>query len=152
MILFTIFTGIFNNSLTVYHLLAFLILFASPTLMILLQLALSRSREFNADLGAVQLTGDAIGLASALNKLERLTSRTSFWQKVLQPGRRRAQPAMLRTHPPTEERVKELMQHADQEELKAIQRLNEEPVRRIKLPQPRVRVRPHYHVISGMWH
>ena len=47
-----------------------LFLFAAPTLGGLLRLALSRTREFDADLEAVALTGDPRGLASALDKLE----------------------------------------------------------------------------------
>ena len=51
--------------------LAVLVLLAAPTVGGLLQMALSRTREFDADLGAAMLTGDPDGLASALTKLER---------------------------------------------------------------------------------
>ena len=47
-----------------------LILIFAPTLSLLLQLALSRTREFDADLGAAILTGDPEGLAMALAKME----------------------------------------------------------------------------------
>ncbi len=152
MILFSVFAALFSNAVTADQLIAFVVLMVSPSLMILLQLALSRSREFNADLGAVQLTGDALGLASALQKLERLTKGSGgFWKRVLQPGQRRAQPAILRTHPPTADRVERLMEHADDEELKRIQRPREEMVRRIRIPLPRVRQRPRYRITSGMW-
>ena len=40
-----------------------------------IQMALSRTREFDADLGAAMLTGDPDGLASALTKLERAQGR-----------------------------------------------------------------------------
>jgi len=85
---------------------AVLLLVFSPTVMALLQLALSRSREFDADLGAVRLTGDPEGLAAALVKLERRTGR--FWEEILLPGRRIPEPSLLRTHPPTRERVARL--------------------------------------------
>jgi heat shock protein HtpX len=49
--------------------LAILLLVFAPTLSVLLQLALSRTREFDADLGAAQITHDPLGLASALKKL-----------------------------------------------------------------------------------
>ena len=49
--------------------LAVLVLLAAPTVGGLLQMALSRTREFDADLGAAMLTGDPDGLASALTKL-----------------------------------------------------------------------------------
>ena len=146
------FMAMFGEGIGLWFWIAFAILFFSPTLMILLQLALSRSREFNADLGAVQLTGDALGLASALNKLEKLSSGGSFWQRVLQPGQRRSQPAMLRTHPPTEERIRRLLEHADQSELVQSVVSPESRTRRIRVEMPRVRVRPRYHVISGLWH
>lgn len=83
-----------------------LILAFSPTVMSLMQLALSRSREYDADLGAVRLTGDPEGLISALLKLERIAGR--FWEEIVFPGRRIPEPSLLRTHPSTEERVKRL--------------------------------------------
>jgi Zn-dependent protease with chaperone function len=51
------------------------LLLAAPAASTLLQLALSRRREFEADLGAYELTGDARGLASALEKMERYQRR-----------------------------------------------------------------------------
>ncbi len=84
-----------------------LILVFAPTLMALLQLALSRAREFDADLDAAGLTGDPAGLASALEKLERYQGR--FWEEILFPGRRIPEPSLLRTHPPTEERIRRLL-------------------------------------------
>lgn len=89
---------------------AALLLVISPTVMALLQLALSRSREFDADLGAARLTEDPRGLASALLKLERRTGR--FWEDILLPGRRIPEPSLLRTHPPTQERVARLLELA----------------------------------------
>ena len=152
MLLMSGFASIFGSGGGLRVLLAFAVMFFSPTLMVLLQLALSRSREFNADLGAVQLTGDALGLASALNKLERISSGGSFWQKILRPGGRRAQPAMLRTHPPTEERVNRLMEHAGQEPI-ARPRISPTPQpRRVQVEMPRVRPRPRYRVMTGLWH
>lgn len=85
-----------------------LILLSAPWTSALVQLALSRSRELEADLGAAELTGDPEGLASALLKLEQLQG--SFWEQIVMPGRRNPNPSLLRTHPPTEERVKRLME------------------------------------------
>jgi len=78
-----------------------------PTLTGLLQLALSRTREFDADLGAATLTGDPHGLASALRKLEAYQGH--WWERVLLPGRKVPEPSLLRTHPPTEDRVERLL-------------------------------------------
>ncbi len=87
--------------------LAVLVLLAAPTVGGLLQMALSRTREYDADLGAAMLTGDPEGLASALVKLERAQGR--LWESLLLPGGRIPDPSVLRTHPPTDERVRRLM-------------------------------------------
>lgn len=87
--------------------LAVLVLIFAPTIMALLQLALSRAREFDADLDAAGLTGDPSGLAAALEKLERYQGR--FWEEIFLPGRRIPEPSLLRTHPPTEERIRRLL-------------------------------------------
>ncbi|MEM1433747.1 MAG: zinc metalloprotease HtpX [Pseudomonadota bacterium] len=87
-----------------------LVLLLAPGVSALLQLALSRSREFHADLGAVDITGDPAGLASALAKIERI--QASWLERVLLPGRREQQPALLRTHPHTDERIERLKQIA----------------------------------------
>jgi heat shock protein HtpX len=87
--------------------LALLVLLAAPTLSALVQLALSRNREYEADLAAAELTGDPAGLASALDKLERYQGR--FWEQILMPGRRVPDPSLLRTHPDTEDRVARLL-------------------------------------------
>ncbi len=84
-----------------------LVLMAAPSIGALLQLALSRTREFDADLDAAGLTGDPLALASALEKMERLQG--GFWEGLLFPGRRRPEPSLLRTHPPTDERIRALM-------------------------------------------
>jgi len=84
-----------------------LLLVAAPTLMNLLQLALSRAREYDADLEAARLVGDPEALASALLKLERRQGR--FWESMLSPRGQVPEPTLLRSHPPTEERVRRLL-------------------------------------------
>jgi heat shock protein HtpX len=88
-----------------------LVLIFAPTVMALLQLALSRAREYDADLDAAGLTGDPKGLASALAKLERYQGR--YWEEILLPGRRIPEPSLLRTHPPTRERIDRLLALAE---------------------------------------
>jgi heat shock protein HtpX len=126
-------------------------LFFSPTVAVMLQLALSRTREFNADRGAAELTGDAHGLASALKKLDRMT-HNGMLGKLLRPGQRRQQPAMLRTHPPTEDRIAALMEVA--QEL-ASEKLPDEVIPRERRIPPvdkqRVRQKPKYRFLSGLW-
>ena len=79
---------------------------AAPTLSGLLQMALARSREFNADRVAAGLSGDPHGLASALVSLER---RARTWWELMFGYR--AAPARARltdSHPPVRERVTRL--------------------------------------------
>jgi len=87
---------------------AILILIFAPNLSALAQLGLSRTREYSADLNAARLTGDPEGLARALVKIERYSG--SFMERLFLPGRRIPEPSLLRTHPPTEERVRRLME------------------------------------------
>lgn len=86
---------------------AILILLFAPHLSAIAQLGLSRTREYDADLNAARLTGDPEGLARALVKIEH--SAGSLFERIFMPGRRVPEPSLLRTHPPTEERVQRLM-------------------------------------------
>lgn len=88
---------------------AILLLYLAPLISNLLQLGLSRTREFDADLEAALLTGDPLGLASALRRLDRLTGR--FWEDLMLPvpARRIPVPSVLRSHPETEERIARLL-------------------------------------------
>lgn len=89
--------------------LAILLLYLAPAISTLLQLALARTRELDADLDAVTLTGDPAGLASALTKIERYEG--SLLEDLVFPGARRVPvPSMLRTHPATETRIERLRQ------------------------------------------
>ncbi|MGM0913607.1 MAG: zinc metalloprotease HtpX [Pseudomonadota bacterium] len=85
----------------------------APVASTLLQLALSRNREFTADLEATALTRDPQGLADALEALER---RNGMWLTTLF-GRRQLPGWLhyLQTHPPTDERVQRLMALASQQ-------------------------------------
>jgi heat shock protein HtpX len=82
-----------------------LLVFA-PQLTTLLQLALSQAREYEADLDAAGLTGDPMGLASALAKLERF--QRGVWEQILMPGYRLPEPSLLRSHPPIGRRIARL--------------------------------------------
>ncbi len=69
-----------------------------------MQLALTRSREYHADVVVAGLTGDSRGLPSALGKLERLQGgwiERMFMSKM---------PRWLKTHPSTHERIKRLLE------------------------------------------
>lgn len=84
-----------------------LLLVFAPTVGSLLQLALSRTREFEADVDAAGLTGDPAGLASALEKLE--AAHGGAWEGVFLPGPRIPVPSIFRTHPTTSDRIKRLL-------------------------------------------
>ena len=96
-----------------FPLFALALLYLAPTASSLIQLALSRTREYDADLEAASLTGDPASLASALEKLERYQGR--FWEdmRLPVPGRRIPQPSLLRSHPRTEDRIARLRELAD---------------------------------------
>ncbi len=78
------------------------VLLAAPAASVLLQFGLSRSREYAADLGAVELTGDPEGLASALQKIDNIGR--SYLHQML-PVPRKRDSSVFRTHPPTDRRV-----------------------------------------------
>ena len=84
-----------------------LVLIFAPTLSMLLQLAVSRSREFSADIGAVELTADPVGLADALSKIE--GHRRRWPGPIIFAGYRRMPLSMLLSHPQTEERIRRLI-------------------------------------------
>ncbi len=88
--------------------LALMLLAIAPTASTLLQLALSRNREFAADLEAVNLTGDPQGLADALSRLE--SNRGIWLENIFLPRRNHTRlPRWLRTHPDTGERIERLL-------------------------------------------
>ena len=88
---------------------AVLFLYLAPALSSLLQLGLSRAREFEADADAARLTGDPAAVASALKRLETYTGH--FWEDLMFPfpARRVPHPSLLRSHPETEERIRRIM-------------------------------------------
>ncbi len=128
------------------------VMMLSPAVATMLQLALSRTREFNADRGAAMLTGDVRGLASALLKLERQVPR-GLLQKLFGRTDGLRQPNMLRTHPPTDDRVEALMQLEHEiVPQRTAERNLVPPVRRFEVPdRSRVRRHPSYHLGSGLW-
>ena len=101
--------------------LAIALLIAGPTVSTLMQLALSRTREYDADLGAVRLTGDPDALATALVRLERYQGR--YWEQMLMPGYRLPEPSLLRSHPETGERVRRIRDLPRGRHLQSLERI-----------------------------
>lgn len=82
-----------------------LVLIASPLLMTLVQLALSRSREFAIDRAATLLTGDPLGLASAIARFDIVAGSPLDDLLPPVPARKVPLPSMLRLPPPATQRI-----------------------------------------------
>ncbi|HET9051161.1 MAG TPA: zinc metalloprotease HtpX, partial [Candidatus Dormibacteraeota bacterium] len=86
-----------------------------------IQLAISRSREYQADRSGAQLTHDPLALANALRKLDAQTRRIPMQVApavaplfIVNPfgGRSVALSSLFSTHPPLEDRIRRLEQMA----------------------------------------
>ena len=90
----------------------------APIASTLIQLSLSRTREFDADEDGAMLTQDPLALASALRKLEMATDRHPMEDTprtrnvaammIANPFRGASVARVLSTHPPIEERIARL--------------------------------------------
>jgi len=88
----------------------------------LIQMAISRAREFEADRGGAQISGDPQALASALEKIHAYASGTPFptaeqhpataQMMIMNPLAGGGIANLFSTHPATEERVARLMEMA----------------------------------------
>ena len=82
----------------------------------LIQLAISRSREYLADEGGARLAGNPLFLAKALRRLESAVVRNPMEDAnpstahmfIVNPFSAKGVTALFSTHPPTEERIKRL--------------------------------------------
>lgn len=92
---------------------AVLLLYLAPAASSALQLAVSRGREFAADREAVRLTGDPMGLASALSRLEDPTGSPLDELLYPVPARRVPLPSVLRIHPPKDHRIPRLLEQGE---------------------------------------
>ena len=82
----------------------------------LIQAAISRSREFGADAGGAAIAGSPMGLASALRKIEGYSQRipmdanpATAHMFIIKPFSVRGLFSLFSTHPPTEQRIAALM-------------------------------------------
>lgn len=100
---------------------ALVLALVAPVAATLMQMALSRSREFEADRLGAELAGDPRPLAAALSKLERSAravpmdvSPAQATAYIVNPltGREVKFSNLFLTHPPTEARIAALLTHA----------------------------------------
>ncbi|MGD8395292.1 MAG: zinc metalloprotease HtpX [Candidatus Eiseniibacteriota bacterium] len=87
----------------------------APIAAMLVQMAISRSREYAADAGAAELTRNPLGLASALRKLEAMAARRPLAAGpetahlfIVNPLRGKSLASLFSTHPPIEQRIERL--------------------------------------------
>lgn len=92
------------------------LLVLAPIAAVLMQLAISRSREFAADAGGAAISGKPLSLSSALKKLERSAEIVPMQNAgpataqlfIVNPLRSGGIMKLFSTHPPIEERVARL--------------------------------------------
>lgn len=94
-----------------------LLAIVAPVAAGLLQMALSRSREFEADRVGAEISSDPLALAAALRRLDEQSRRSpmeiapsqaSAWIVNPLTGRRRDMAKLFMTHPPMEDRIARL--------------------------------------------
>lgn len=87
----------------------------APVAALIIQMAVSRSREYAADQGAAAMTGNPFGLARALKKLGVASGRIPLASEpatshlfIVSPLRGQSLAKLFSTHPPLEERIRRL--------------------------------------------
>jgi heat shock protein HtpX len=98
---------------------ALLILVVAPIAALLIQFAISRSREFEADRGGAEIAGDPKALAAALAKIDRHARGLSLaaaeahpataQMMIINPLAGGGVRGLFATHPATEERIRRLL-------------------------------------------
>jgi len=99
-------------------LMTILMIIFAPIAAMLIQAAISRSREYVADKGSKEIIGSGMPLANALRRIENISSRGVTMEAasqetahmfIMNPLSGKSLLSMFSTHPATEERIKELL-------------------------------------------
>jgi heat shock protein HtpX len=92
-----------------------LMIIVAPIAALLIQMAISRSREYEADASGARLSGKPLALASALRKIEAYAQQRPLGVNpsfahlyIVNPLRMEGLTNLFRSHPPTEERIARL--------------------------------------------
>jgi heat shock protein HtpX len=95
----------------------------APIAAMIIQMAISRSREYQADATGAQISGKPMALANALRKLANGVSRhpaqvspTTAHMFIVNPLKGESLFALFSTHPPLEERIKRLEKMAGEKD------------------------------------
>jgi heat shock protein HtpX len=96
---------------------ALALVIVAPLAAMIIQLAISRAREYEADRVGAMIAGTPIGLANALRKLELAAERipaghaqpATAHMYIVNPLRGGGLMALFSTHPPVQERIRRLM-------------------------------------------
>jgi heat shock protein HtpX len=82
----------------------------------LIQMWISRTREYQADASGAEAAGNPFGLASALQKLENYSKRIPMQASpstahmfIMHPFSAGALQSLFSTHPPTQKRIERLL-------------------------------------------
>jgi len=114
-----IFGGRDEEGRPVNPIVSILVMILAPIAASLIQMAISRAREFEADRGGAEISGDPMALASALQKIHRYAQGIPLetaeahpetaQMMIMNPLSGRGLSGLFSTHPSTEERVERLM-------------------------------------------
>jgi heat shock protein HtpX len=114
-----LFGGSQNGERNVHPVVAILIMIVAPIAAALIQMAISRSREFEADRGGAEISRDPQALAAALDKIHRYAQGLPMataeqhpetaQMMIINPLSADGIKSLFSTHPATEERVARLM-------------------------------------------
>ncbi len=126
-------------------LVALLVMLLAPLAAALVQMAISRTREFAADRGGAEISGHPLSLARALQRIESVAAGADLPSAdrnpatahlfIINPLHGGGMANLFRTHPPTEERIRRLVALAGGREGPSVSATASEPRRPTAAPR-----------------